>query len=140
MVMNDCNKYNKSVLWAYLRDQLPIKDMIVIQHHLLTCNSCRKRIENMRKLSFAISKQTKDKMIFHKSLWFYWGCVASFLICILSGVSYYIVFTNNNNEYPVKIQKSPNYEAIDSTKKNTDSLIVFPDSIQENFFDKKLSH
>ena len=79
-------------------------------------------------------------MFFHKSLWFYWGCVASFLICILSGVSYYIALTNKNNEYPVKIQKSPDYETIDSIKKNTDSLIVLPDSIQEKIIDKKLSH
>ena len=29
--MADCGKYDQTVLWAYLRDQLPVQDMIKIE-------------------------------------------------------------------------------------------------------------
>ncbi|MDY3070325.1 MAG: zf-HC2 domain-containing protein [Parabacteroides sp.] len=139
--MKDCNKYNHNVLWAYLRDQLSVKEMIMVQYHLFSCNSCQKRIENMRKLSLAISyKQTNCKRTFNKRLRFYLGFAASFFISFLIGVSYYIISTNKNKEFPIEIRESPNYEELDSLKKGTDSLIILPDSISENKFDKKLSH
>ena len=101
MIMADCGKYDQTVLWAYLRDQLPVQDMIKVQYHLLSCVSCQKRIANMRKLSLAMSsvELSKKKSVFYKSRWFYIAWAACFLVFFLAGVSYYMVFVDNVEEY-----------------------------------------
>ena len=137
MIMADCGKHDQTVLWAYLRDQLPVKDMIKVQYHLFSCVSCQKRIANMRKLSLAMSsvELPKKKSVFYKSRWFYIAWAACFLVFFLAGVSYYMVFVDNVEEYPVDVRQSPGYEVIDSVAKKTDSLIISPDSILENNFE-----
>ena len=78
---------------------------------------------------------SKKKSVFYKSRWFYIAWAACFLVFFLAGVSYYMVFVDNVEEYPVGVRQSPGYEVIDSVAKKTDSLIISPDSILENNFE-----
>lgn len=128
--MENCDKYDQSDLWAYLRNQLSVKDMIKVQHHILTCTYCRKKIAEMRRLALVItSTESPKKETFGR---FYTVLAASFLLFFLAGVSYYMLFMEKEMEYPIKIQQSPIYESVDSAAKVTDSLIIFSDSLSEN--------
>lgn len=128
--MTNCDKYDQSDLWAYLRNQLSMEDMVKVQYHILTCTYCRKRIVEMRKFALDLmSVKSPKKKVVGK---FYTVIAASFSFFFLAGALYYMLFVKDEKECPIKIQQSPIYEAVDSTTRVTDSLIIYPDSFLKN--------
>lgn len=133
--MANCDKYDQKILWAYLRDQLPIKEMVNVQYHLSVCEHCRKRLDNMRQLSMDTASagyRKKKKILFINRIRLGWA--ASFFILFLGGISYYMVSTKQR-EYPIEIKKSPTIEEVDSIEQETDSVIIRPDTLVKNNFE-----
>lgn len=48
--MKTCNKYNKKHLLDYLQNRLEDEENDELQFHFLQCDSCRRSLENLRRL------------------------------------------------------------------------------------------
>lgn len=106
--MNKCSQQNEKALLDYLCNQLDEEATEQMQFHLQQCDTCRDKLEQMRRMSEGLRSRPVVSRRFILRL-----AVAAVVMALFSIGTYYYR-SSSVTEYPVEIKYPPAYNEQDS--------------------------